>query len=100
MGVEVPRAAIEEAMALWHADHLTTTREATTMVIEKAELLVVNVSLSDEGRLAYELEVNPLVITHPADRVAEMLYSAANTVRAFADEAARTEEPNEGDGNE
>ena len=70
------------------------------MVMEKAELLVVNVRLDDEGRVHHEVELNPLLIVMPADRIAELLYGAANTVRAFADEAARTEEPNEGDDDE
>ena len=57
----------------------------------------MNVRLTDEGKLAYEVELNPLVITHPADRVAELLYGASNIVREFADEAAQAEEPSDDD---
>ena len=66
------------------------------MKISTAELVAVSVTLDDDGKLAYEVEINPLVITHPADRVAELLYGAAEHVRAFADEAARAEEPSDG----
>ena len=62
-------------------------------MIDQAELLVVNVVVDEEGNEGLAVEINPLLVFMGHERCAALLYAAADKVRAFADEAARAEEP-------